>query len=1196
MSQEGLMQLTETDIAIIAPTGIEWLGILEQMKDVAPVEDVPLPMKIGTIGTHTVLCCACGKGQQEAATAATLVLERSKPGWILLVGMAGGFPSQGVSRGDVVVAHTIHSFDYGKLVDGSFKRRPENDINCDRKLLAWAEVVAVERHQPWRASVSESRPDRQDPQSFKVHVDCYVASSDKVVDDPEHVAYAKVAEAFPEIHAVEMEGIGAGASTRLAQSERAVNFLMIRGISDEPGSGLGKAERLEWRKYAIATAAAFTRALIEAIPVKKKRLAWLIEYSATNAAPAPFTPAWFVFTQRSIPLIGREGELQALRTFFDSAPLFAWWALCGSGGVGKSRLAWEAALQLPDIWNRGFVDLGNPASIGHECGNLSRPTLLIIDDAARFPENVRTLLNLCCGQAPSISRKLRLLLIEREAGPKALWWSQLVGDYGAEGNLFQQYQYDPPLNVNPPQDLERQITMAWIEAGAPSAASRVPAAADGFWAKVKQLTGGTPLLLGVLAAAIARSSKAPKMSSEDLLAPILRREIERWRHAAPENDRFKATVALIATGTILGGLPFPTKYDVLFLNTPDGSVVLMEGKEGSRLPTFSDLDRLPGTIAERVADHLEAALAHLRTLPGVQDLEGSLETVRSLCPRAALRPDIIGTFFLSNLFRRRYSYESLYEFPTLDTAALQRLLLVALRIALSQAAENLNRLRLEISAPVPFARLLELLTVELLAETDDRISDAERSVVSFLLFNSLLMIGGQRPANDVFDVIFGALKRLFVRFPEDANVAYRYFKALPSLGLRREGEARLAAYREMLDFVPKVLPSLELNAAVSLADALFILARDTKLTAGEATLPRLMDAAVLLAAKFPANAELLEILSRIYFQLSVAISRPDLPDNDTPPDIVTEGPAIASCLDRAVSRMYTESQPAISSAAASNLVRVMVNLSMAFRKLGDFESAAAVGAKIQQMADRLPDDETTREMRIKTYYNALPGQLAGPTLDAALESLNRSRVLLPKGAGEADSTFLGIVEGVLGAALARGNLATFEEQCLAFAQDVRWLSDTARNRYILRRVLEVSFSNALSVTDGRRSQKFLDHVLPVFEEQTGTRLCHLAYVTILDVAIRRSRKMEEARHLLEKALFVETQAGEDEDISDTVLQSVAVYWVQHGRGRNERFDDNAEVVLTEARGEGTTTAEARLLAANGSARKQTSFHVMDVKR
>jgi hypothetical protein len=488
-------------------------------------------------------------------------------------------------------------------------------------------------------------------------------------------------------------------------------------------------------------------------------------------------------------MMGREGELQALRSFFDSAPPFAWWALCGSGGVGKSRLAWEAAVELPDTWTHGFLDLGNPSTIGGDWRNLSRPTLLIVDDAARYPERVRTLLNLCCGQAFSISRKLRLLLIEREAGPQALWWRQLFVDYSAEGNLFQQYRYDLPLTVTAPQGLERQITLAWMEAGAPAANIRVPAAADAFWANVKRVTGGTPLLLGVLAAAIARRRKAPKLSSEaDLLAPILRREIERWRQAAPERESFLAMVVLIATGTILGGVSIPTKDDVLILDTPDESVVMVKGEEGWRLPTFSDLDCLPSTIAESVADDLESTLAHLSTLPGVQDVAGSLELARSLCPRWALLPDVIGDFFLLSLFRRHYSYDSSYDLPRLDAAAFQRVLLVALRIEPLNAGENLNRLRRDIGANVPFARLLELLTTGLLAETDDCISAAERGALSFVLNNSLLGIGEQRPANDAFEVIFGALKRLFVRFPEDADVTYRYFKALASLGLRREGE------------------------------------------------------------------------------------------------------------------------------------------------------------------------------------------------------------------------------------------------------------------------------------------------------------------------------------------------------------------------------------------------------------------------
>src|ERR1017187_2844366 len=198
------MHITDTDIAIITPTADEWLGILAQVPNATSVDNVPLPMKIGTIGKHVVLCCASGKGQEETASAATMILERAKPSWVLLVGIAGGFPDQGVSRGDVIVAHVIYSFDYGKLVDGTFIRRPENDINCDRSLLAWAEVAAAVTNLDWRQSIAVSRPDGRDSSDFKVHTDSYVASSNKVVDDPDHDFFARVASMFPEVHAVEM--------------------------------------------------------------------------------------------------------------------------------------------------------------------------------------------------------------------------------------------------------------------------------------------------------------------------------------------------------------------------------------------------------------------------------------------------------------------------------------------------------------------------------------------------------------------------------------------------------------------------------------------------------------------------------------------------------------------------------------------------------------------------------------------------------------------------------------------------------------------------------------------------------------------------------------------------------------------------------------------------------------------------------
>jgi nucleoside phosphorylase len=254
----------KTDIAIVTPTAAEYLQMLKHISGRTPVAEMPLPTETGNIGGHSVLCAASGKGEAETASAVTLILERAKPNWLFLVGIAGGFPAEKVRRGDVIVAHTVHSFDYGKLTDGKFKRRPELDFNCDRTLLSWAEIVQSDPGQGWRTLIQAPRPSGTGlPQA---HVDCYVASSDKVVDDPSHTFYDTVAKSFPEIHAVEMEGIGAGASVRLS---RDTGFLMIRGISDEPGSKLagGSSERQLWKAYAAEAAAAFTRTVIERLPV-----------------------------------------------------------------------------------------------------------------------------------------------------------------------------------------------------------------------------------------------------------------------------------------------------------------------------------------------------------------------------------------------------------------------------------------------------------------------------------------------------------------------------------------------------------------------------------------------------------------------------------------------------------------------------------------------------------------------------------------------------------------------------------------------------------------------------------------------------------------------------------------------------------------------------------------------------------------
>lgn len=252
----------------MTPLVEEWEEMNKHLS--APVEVISWsPAKRGHIGAHSVLCEMAGKGQEEMASALTLTLERARPSIVILTGIAGGFPALKVRRGDIVVAHMVYSFDYGKLVDGKFIRRPENDYNCDRSLLEFANLVARSESTDWQSRILQPRPDGQSGTS-RAHTDCYIASSNKVVDDPNQEFYSAVADSFNEIHAVDTEAVGAGASVRLAQSERQLSLLVIRGISDEPGTPVanGTAHRTEWKRYAAAAAAAFTASLIERLPVR----------------------------------------------------------------------------------------------------------------------------------------------------------------------------------------------------------------------------------------------------------------------------------------------------------------------------------------------------------------------------------------------------------------------------------------------------------------------------------------------------------------------------------------------------------------------------------------------------------------------------------------------------------------------------------------------------------------------------------------------------------------------------------------------------------------------------------------------------------------------------------------------------------------------------------------------------------------
>lgn len=259
------------DFAVLTPLPEEWLAMRAHLSDMMQVP-APYPTAKGTIGTYSVVVCYPGDPTNSVSADFTRYVDSKwRPRWIVLLGVAGGFPEMGPQPGDVVVASRIYGLEYGKISDGDYVRRDKFDFPVDPSWLAHVRVVQADstrdnRH--WTRCIKMKRPDRSRNRP-KLHIGP-VASGDKVIDDPDYQFYADARRNLPDIYAVEMEAAGAATVISRLQSEgRAVSFFMIRGISDTPrvrGENsevkLGTAQRDSWKGYASAAAAALLEHLL----------------------------------------------------------------------------------------------------------------------------------------------------------------------------------------------------------------------------------------------------------------------------------------------------------------------------------------------------------------------------------------------------------------------------------------------------------------------------------------------------------------------------------------------------------------------------------------------------------------------------------------------------------------------------------------------------------------------------------------------------------------------------------------------------------------------------------------------------------------------------------------------------------------------------------------------------------------------
>ena len=236
----------------------------------------------GTQVTVAVMRCQ-EEGTGEAQSATRDMLEDIAPACVMVVGIAGGYPADEFSLGDVVVSTRIHDFTVAAAREG---RRLQYQVTGGRinkeigslvahframedELGDWYELRTIVTRptvsvpvpfsrlygsKNWKEKVRTSLTSHfSNPRTQPIVYAGPIASSDTLVKDTE-CAQAFLDAGSRKVVAIEMEMAGC----YRACHDKNVPCLSVRGISDI----VGLERESVWTDYACTTAASFAHALI----------------------------------------------------------------------------------------------------------------------------------------------------------------------------------------------------------------------------------------------------------------------------------------------------------------------------------------------------------------------------------------------------------------------------------------------------------------------------------------------------------------------------------------------------------------------------------------------------------------------------------------------------------------------------------------------------------------------------------------------------------------------------------------------------------------------------------------------------------------------------------------------------------------------------------------------------------------------
>jgi nucleoside phosphorylase len=282
--------MDRVDVGIITIREDEFQAVLDQFPDGVARTRGQREYTIRTLSTRDgneyrlgIVRCL-GQGNLEAKGAAEDLIRDLRPGWLLVVGIAGAVPSTEFTLGDVAMSSYVYDFSVEAALAGGAREFSVSGgplhrlagamaadlLSREREMVDWNTPMRVgvarpiEKYQAakctgdaaWKRKVKNCleagfgtmRPPRVTARR--------IAASDRLVKHPDLLRLWQTVARHAEV--IEMESAGVYHAAHASQ----VPFLAIRGISDV----IGYRRSDGWTGYACKTVAAFTRAYLETEP------------------------------------------------------------------------------------------------------------------------------------------------------------------------------------------------------------------------------------------------------------------------------------------------------------------------------------------------------------------------------------------------------------------------------------------------------------------------------------------------------------------------------------------------------------------------------------------------------------------------------------------------------------------------------------------------------------------------------------------------------------------------------------------------------------------------------------------------------------------------------------------------------------------------------------------------------------------